>query len=118
MVDGIERLSEIDGEGGSTVGGLSLIKAGGDKGGEGQEGGGGRVPGAETVLGVVRGQGKVEVGEDEALEHLGGWTEQGDRAVATAEVGRLTGFGDGEDYGLFPYIRNLRACNREVEYLS
>ena len=111
MVDGIERLGEIDGEGGGTVGGLTLIEAGGDKGGEGEEGGGGRVPGAETVLGMVRGQGKVEVGEDEALEHFGGRAEQGDRAVATAEVGRFTGLRDGEDYGLFPYIRNLRSCN-------
>ena len=64
--------------------------------------------GAEAMLGVVGGQGKVEVGKDEALEHLGGRAEEGDGAVTTAEISRFAGFRDREDNGLFPNIRDLR----------
>ena len=108
MVDGIERLRKINCEGGGAVGGFTLVETSGNKRGEGEEGGGGGVHGAETMLGVVRGQSKVKVGKDEALEHLRCRAEEGNGAVTTAEIGRFTGFGNREDDGLFPDIRDLR----------
>ena len=62
MVDGIKSLRRIDCEGGGVVGGFTLVKTSNDKGGEGKEGSGGGVHGAEAMLGAVGGQGGTEVG--------------------------------------------------------
>ena len=107
MVDGVESLREINREGCGSVGGFRLVKAGRDHGGQRQQSGGGGVHWAETMLGVVRGEGEVEIGEGQAFEHLGGRAKEGDRAVAAALIRGLTSFGDWKDKGFLPEVGDL-----------
>ena len=115
VVDGIESLREINREGCGAVGGLRLVKAGGNQGGQGQEGGGGGVHWAETVLGLVRGKGEVEMGKGQALEHLRCRAEERDRAIAAPLVRGLTSFGDWKNEGLLPEVGDLGERDGEIE---
>ena len=69
----------------------------------------------ETMLEVVRGHGKVEVGQDKALENLGSWAQEGNTAVTATKVSRFNGLRDGEDNGLF-YISGI--CAPATERLN
>ena len=51
------------------------------------------------MLGVREREGGVEVGEQQSLQHLHRWAEEGDGPVGGAEGGGLARFGYGYDGG-------------------
>ena len=64
--------------------------------------------GAKTMLGVVGKHGEVEVGKSKTLEHFGSRAKEGNRTAAATQVSWFAGLGDGDDYGFFPDVWNLR----------
>ena len=118
MVDRIKGLGEINGQGGSAGGGLSLVKSRSDERGEREEGGRGGVQRAETMLGAVWGQGRVEEREGQAFEDFGCGAQKGDGMVAAALICRLACFKDGYDKGLLPNVRNLRPSYGEIKNIG
>ena len=57
---------------------------------------------SEAMLRVREGDGSSQVGEDDSLQNLDRWTEEGDGSVGGAIGGGFAGFRKGDDNSCLP----------------
>ena len=81
MLDGVKGFADVDCDRSSAERRFNFIESNSDTSGCGKEGSGGRVRGAEAMLGRGGRERGGEEGEEEPFKDLRGRAEKGDRAV-------------------------------------
>ena len=115
MVDGVERFSKVKGGGDGAERRFVLVESGGDFVSERKKSGGAGAIGGKAALVWGARKDEEELRTDEALEDFGSRAEKGDGAVGGREVKGFTGFGDGDNKGLFPDSRDITGVQGEIE---
>ena len=118
VLDSIKRLTDVDGDRGSTERRFLLVETGGDPSDGREESSGGRVAGAETVLRRRRRERRGQEREDKTLKNLRSGAKEGDGAVRGRVQGGFTGFRDRDYEGLFPDRGEVRGLYRKVKERS
>ena len=115
VVDGVERLTDVDRHKRRASRRLALIETDCDSRNDWEKSSGGGAVFGVAVLGGGLGKGGDKVGKNKTLEDFRGRAKKGDGAIGSREVGGFSGFGDGDNCGAFPDRGEFSVRDREVK---